>query len=841
MMNILHHILAVTGAISHCRQGLRDTTRGGISLLREPFLHEVFMRCARNNYSAVSLVAVCLLSLALPAAFAQVRQPYVERVSATLPVVPALAAVAFDGSHQRVALGTAKEIQLVDGSTFKVVATLPLEQPPTAICFTRDGAFLYAATSNGQTSRWNLQSRLKDRGFTIRTPGLLTLTTTAQGHLLSSSTDGALRVTDPTSGSELASSQFETGLVAYDLATPGKTLLVAAPDGVIKLLSVPALEGARSAKTNLPLSAVRVSEDGKVAALAARDGQVQLWDLESLNLIGSPGDKIGRVRALAFDAKYRWLAVAADSSIGLYDLKSRTLVKELHERNLQFSALSFLGDDHLWAVTVKGEIAVWKVLSEPPDSDSPVITMTQPVPAGSGPPKVYARSVEIEVMVEDKSPLKSVVVGGIDKPVELKEVRGTAPDGSAKRYAAVVLLSKEGLNSFEVRATDEYGNEGRTTAAILRLSDQDAVEVVGPGNNAETDSIATVVKFRPWFKVESYKIVVNMQDMVDGSGLRKKPGDLFVEGVPLVAGYNQIQLVVAGAKGEKISKSFGVTRKVIGAIASNPGSLVPKSRDAKAEPQRWAVVVGTSEYLNRGVASLKFADKDAESFARFLQTPEGGGFQPDHMRILLNKDATLAKLQEALIDFLQQAIDKDLVIIYFAGHGLPDPARLQNLYLLTYDADPSRLGTTAFPMWQIKDVLERYISAKRIVVFSDACHSGGISVDFATRGMDATKSNLINQYLADLSRTKEGIVIFTASAAGEVSQEIPELGHGIFTYFLLQGMKGEADFNNDYTVTINELMQYVEDQVKRKTKGAQNPMRSQTVYDKDLTISQIAH
>ena len=54
-------------------------------------------------------------------------------------------------------------------------------------------------------------------------------------------------------------------------------------------------------------------------------------------------------------------------------------------------------------------------------------------------------------------------------------------------------------------------------------------------------------------------------------------------------------------------------------------------------------------------------------------------------------------------------------------------------------------------------------------------------------------------------------------------------------------MKGEADINNDYTVTINELMQYVEDQVKRKTKGAQNPTRGQTIYDKDLTISKIAH
>ncbi len=799
------------------------------------------MWCARKNSRAVSVVVFVIVSLTLPAASAQVKQPYVERVTISVPVTANLSAAAFDGSRQRVALGTSKELHLVDGSTFKIIATLPLDQSPSAITFSRDGAHIFVSSSTGLTIRWNLQSKLKDRGFSIRTPGLLTLTSTAQGHLISSSVDGALRLTDPAAASELASSRFETGLVGYDLAPAGKYILAATPDGILRVLSLPGLEETRSTKTNLPLSIVRMSADEKVAALAARDGQVQLWDVATLNLIGPPGEKAGAARALAFDAKNRWLAVAADSAVALYDLKSRTLVKTLRERNLRFGALSFLGEDQLWALTANGEIAVWKVLPEPPDLDPPVIAITQPAMVGAGPPKVYARSIEIEAMVEDKSPVKSVIVEGFDRPVEMKEVRGAAADGSAKRYAAAVPLLKQGLNSFEVRATDEYGNESRTSVGITRLADQEAVEVVAPSNNAETDSIAIVVKFRPWFSVDSYKIVANMQDMVDGSGLRKKPGDVFVEGIPLVAGYNQIQLVVVGAKGEKITKSFGVTRKVIGAIAAGPSGLVPKERDTKAGPQRWAVVVGTSEYLNRGVAPLKYADQDAEAFAKFLQTSEGGGFQPDHMRVLLNKDATLAKLQEALIDFLQQAIDKDLVIIYFAGHGLPDPARLQNLYLLTYDADPSRLGTTAFPMWQIKDVLERYISAKRIVVFSDACHSGGISVDFATRGMDATKSNLINQYLADLSRTKEGIVIFTASAAGEVSQEIPELGHGVFTYYLLQGMKGEADFNNDYTVTINELMQYVEDQVKRKTKGAQNPMRSQTVYDKELTISQIAH
>jgi uncharacterized caspase-like protein len=730
---------------------------------------------------------------------------------------------------------------VVDASTFKVVATLAPDQPPSAMSFTRDGAFLFASSLSGLTTRWSLQSGSKDKAFSIRAPGILTLATTVQGHLLSSSSDGTLRLTEPISEKELSSTRFETGLVGYELTPDGKSLVAVTHDGLLSVLSVPKLDPMRSVKTNLTTSMIRLSSDGKTVALVAKDGLVQLWDVESLSLSGAPLGKVGHVRALAFDPKDRWLAVAADSAIALYDLKSRTLVKTLREGNLQFGALSFVGGGHLWAVTSKGEIAVWNVLVEAPDTEPPVVTMTQPMAAGSGVLKLYARSIEIEGTVEDKSPIRKVIVGGIDQPIEMKEMPGAFAEGSAKRYTAVVPLAKQGLNSFDIRATDAYGNEGRINVNIQRMSDQDAVEVLNPANNAETDSIATLVRFRAWFNVDSYKIVANMQDMVDASSLRKKPGDLFVEGIPLVAGYNQIQIVVAGAKGEKVTKSFGVTRKVIGAITANPSGLAPKDKDVRSGPQKWAVIVGTSEYLNRGVPPLRFADKDAEAFANFLQTPEGGAFQPDHMRILLNKNATLAGLQEALIDFLQQAIDKDLVIIYFAGHGLPDPARPQNLYLLTYDADPARLGTTTFPMWQIEDVLKRYISSKRIIVFSDACHSGGLSVDFATRGMDATKSNLINQYLADLSRSKEGIVIFTASAAGEVSQEYPELGHGVFTYYLLEGMKGLADLNNDYTVTINELMQYVEDQVKRKTKGAQNPMRSQTMYDKDLTISQIAH
>jgi len=79
--------------------------------------------------------------------------------------------------------------------------------------------------------------------------------------------------------------------------------------------------------------------------------------------------------------------------------------------------------------------------------------------------------------------------------------------------------------------------------------------------------------------------------------------------------------------------------------------------------------------MNPGIPSLKYADKDAEAMANFLRRPEGGGYDSEHLRVLLNKDATLANVKDALINFLNQAIDMDLVLIYFAGHGAPEPAR----------------------------------------------------------------------------------------------------------------------------------------------------------------------
>jgi hypothetical protein len=245
---------------------------------------------------------------------------------------------------------------------------------------------------------------------------------------------------------------------------------------------------------------------------------------------------------------------------------------------------------------------------------------------------------------------------------------------------------------------------------------------------------------------------------------------------------------------------------------------------------RWAVLIGLSDYKydtrwhpRKGIPDLKYAHCDAKAFAEFLMSPEGGAFSPDHVLLLTDRKATVKEVRKAIGDFLAQSLEDDLVIIFFAGHGTPDPKNPENLYLLCHDTEPGNYYGTALPMWEIDVALSRSIRSKRVFVFADACHSAGV-------GGTRTKptSNRFNQYLERLAASKEGVTKITASRSDELSleREFPEGGHGVFTYYLLKGLKGEADENGDGFVTMTEGFAYLYDRVRSVTRHSQNPWSS---------------
>jgi WD40 repeat protein len=789
-----------------------------------------------------------ILMLACSALGRAQKEIYVEPLRAVNAFVAPIRLGSSSNVSGLIAVASAdNSIKVYDAQTLtEQAAFVGLDQPCSALALGEAGKLLLSASASGQVTLWDLDSKRKLKDLVLHTAGVVALAVLPQGLVLTASIDQSIRITDPVSGVTVAStSRPQEEVAGLALQPTGKTAVLATSAGWIYLLEVPPLGELQKYDTRGRIASLALSPDGKYAALGGFDGSIRLWDLEKSSQKSTLSAQKGTITALAFDPRGRWLVSSStDSTLRIFDLSTESSVRSIAENDGLVSAVSFVGDETLWAGTTKGILKTWRVLDTPPDTTPPTITISQPEEGPEGFPRVFGNSCQIRGIVQDQNRLKEFIIEGALTSPALTDVQDTialARGMKAKSFLGRVKLESVGVNTFEIRAVDEFGNVARQTVTIQRLSSEQVIEAIGPPNNYETNKTSVTLQFKSWCEVGSYQVLVNLIEMVSQTNIRnKKEGAIFSDEIPLVVGYNQIQIIVTSKTGEKFTKTLGVSRKMFGAIAvDQAGKPAPKERGPG--PQRWALVVGISEYANKSIPALKFADQDAQAFAEFLQKPEGGGYEPDHMRILINKDATLPNLKEAMIDFLSQAIDKDLVVIYFAGHGAPEAARPANLYLLTYDADPARLGTTAYPMWQIQDILLRYVSAKKVVVFSDACHSGGISVDFAIRGVSTPESNMINQYLADLGRTKDGIVVFTASAAGEVSQELPELGHGVFTYYLLEGMKGEADFDNDYTVTINELMQYVEEQVKRKTKGAQNPTRSQTNYDKDLTISLIAH
>ncbi len=241
--------------------------------------------------------------------------------------------------------------------------------------------------------------------------------------------------------------------------------------------------------------------------------------------------------------------------------------------------------------------------------------------------------------------------------------------------------------------------------------------------------------------------------------------------------------------------------------------------------RKFAVIIGVSKYQRHegGLGDLEYADADARSMRDFLRRPEGGGFARDDILYLENENATLGAVRDGLYRFLPKAGPNDLIIVFLAGHGSPDPYSPRDLYFLMHDTRVADMPHTALPMKELQDALDGIVRAQRTVVFIDACHAAGLSGEkmAATRGLE---NNLINLYASKLFK-ETGRAVLTSSDVNELSQESQNWGggHGIFTLALLDGLRGEADANGDAFVTAGELFAYVRDRVRTETGFHQNP------------------
>lgn len=277
------------------------------------------------------------------------------------------------------------------------------------------------------------------------------------------------------------------------------------------------------------------------------------------------------------------------------------------------------------------------------------------------------------------------------------------------------------------------------------------------------------------------------------------------------------KFIVSGSA-DRICKIWDANHRI------NPSVIATNYTDPNAKeiemPKVWAVIVGVARYNH--VQTLSFSDDDAYQMYALLKSPEGGALPDEQITVLIDESANKNRITDEMEKIFNNAAPDDMILLYFSGHGI-------NGAFLPYDYDGS---SNMLMHSEVEDIFS-HSKAKHKLLIADACHSGSLNQNARN-----TIHNTIRNYYKALKASQGGIALMLSSKSDETSIEYKGLRQGVFSYYLIQGMKGKANFNSDRIITINELFGYVKKKVELYTGKYQSPIM-EGVYDKNMPIAAI--
>ena len=294
--------------------------------------------------------------------------------------------------------------------------------------------------------------------------------------------------------------------------------------------------------------------------------------------------------------------------------------------------------------------------------------------------------------------------------------------------------------------------------------------------------------------------------IIRGEAVKVSADGRFVHRLKLGYGTNKIEIAAEDINGNIAKKTLSVTRQEF--LPENELANVdipPKTR--MNNPDALAVVIGVESY--QYLPDATYAYNDAEVFREYLA--ETMGMKRQRIKLATNSKATQAELTKLLgpNGWLARNIAKGKsdVVVYFSGHGIASPDA-KSSGLLPHDVDPNySVGLQTTQLY--RDLAA--MGAKSVTVFLDACFTG------QTRNSEMLIANarpIVIQPLA--AAVPENITVISAASGAQISGALEEKEHGLFTYYLLKGLGGDADTNNDKSININELNLFVSAKVKEQ-------------------------
>ena len=429
------------------------------------------------------------------------------------------------------------------------------------------------------------------------------------------------------------------------------------------------------------------------------------------------------------------------------------------------------------------------------------------------------------------------------KIIEVESFKLEAPDimlASAKIDDAPGVIAEGNSNGLieageTVNVTMSLANNGagmsKDTKVIFESSDPNiyfakrgarnnqtpaySIGSIQPGDAATLD-VAFVVK--P--KYNGPKVLPITMRVIDGRSRFNKDVPL---DIALNSTYKDKEIVkVASNRGRTVRKKPSVVSSAAGGMES---FNIPSAKEPNKNGV--AVIVGVKDYKNDGVAEVKYAMNDAAAVRQFVQ--KAMGFPEDN--IIFVENPTKGDMDEVfgnassyegkLYDYVKslKKPENAEVFVYYAGHGAPDQ-KSRSAYFVPSDANPDRITLGGYAMETLYNNLAK-LPAKKITVVTDACFSGQ-----SGDGKMLIKSASPLAISAKITANSK-LNIFNASRDSEMASWYDDNGHGMFTYYFLMGLSGEADADKNGAITAGEMDEYISDHVvrmaRRKFSREQHP------------------
>jgi len=689
-----------------------------------------------------------------------------------------------DGKY--LAIGkTGNNARLMDLRTGKLVRTFRgHENLVISLDFSHDGKYLATGGADGTTRIWEVETGRIVRSLPEETSNIpdFSVDFSPDGKWIAvGSWDGLVRIWDIKTGNVIQAIRAHDDASPYSVQFSHNGLYIVSGglDGKLKVFEIDTGLEVREliGHTNV-VSCIRRHPDGKLMVTGSWDGRVKIWDIATGMQVSRFTAHDTKVQALDIDATGKYIVTGADDNTArLWDLAEGRLIATFTGHAGTVSSVNISPDGKILITgSHDGTIKSWDLKT-------------------------------------GKELLTFIFIGEDDWLVKTKEGYFDASEGAKKSIFFVKGTQIYNIDQFFeefyrpglINEVFRTGGQLKSDGDIIKRLEESpppSVSIVSPADHdtARSSNIPLMVRFiNNGGGISEIRIQNNGKSLpVDNSSLLQTGSQArYISrtiNVDLVPGENKI-LVSA--------YSFG-------RIESRPDTICIFNKGPERVINCYLVAIGINEYRNPAL-DLNYAKADAEAFSNVIHDKSSGLFKKIEIHELVDTEATRNNILSLMDKLATTVRPEDVLLFYYAGHGSMVgnkfyfiPTESVSLY------QEDKLNSESIYAGLIQEKLKNIPALKQIVIL-DACQSGGSTEILAQRGASEEKA------LAQLSRGS-GVHVLAASGSEQFAAEVNELGHGVFTYIILDALKGSADgAPRDGNVTVYELKAYLNDQVPELT------------------------